>query len=209
MAAKRKYSAAGLARAERVRKFAELHVKHMKDRWAGTPFKLEPFQWNDMVLPVYGTLNRQGRRKYRKALFEIPRFNGKSEIAAMMHMYHMFAEPVYGGEQYAFATTKGQAAIIFDTAKRMIQADPVLRAATKIYRSVIEIPETGCTFRALPFDADTSQGFHASFATGDEVHVMRNMDMVDSMLSGMVGRDEGLFVAITLSLIHISEPTRH
>lgn len=197
MAAKKKYSAAGLARAERVRRFGELHVRHMKDRWAGTPFKLEPFQWENMVLPVYGTLNRAGRRKYRKALFEIPRFNGKSEIAALLHMYHMYGEPIYGGEQYAFATTKGQAAIIFDTAKRMIQADPVLRAASKIYRTVIEVPETGCIFRALPFDADTSQGFHASFATGDEVHVMRNMDMVDSMLSGMVGRDEGLFVAIT------------
>lgn len=192
-----KYSPTGLANAERVKRFAELHVKHMKDKWAGTPFHLEKFQWEDMVLPVYGTLNRHGRRKYRKALFEIPRFNGKSEISAMLHMYHMFAEPVYGGEQYAFATTKPQAAIIFDTAKRMIQADPVLRAASKIYRGVIEIPETGCTFRSLPFDADTSQGFHASFVTGDEVHVMKNMDMIESMLSGMVGRDSGLLIAIT------------
>jgi phage terminase large subunit-like protein len=197
VAPRKKYSQAGLARAERVRRFSELHVRHMKDRWAGTPFKLEPFQWDNMVLPLYGTLNRAGRRKYRKALFELPRFSGKSELSAMLHMYHMFAEPIYGGEQYAFATTKPQAAIIFDTAKRMIQADPVLRSATKIYRSVIEVPETGCTFRALPFDADTSQGFHASFVTGDEIHVMRNMDMIDSMLSGMVGRDEGLLVAIT------------
>lgn len=193
----RKYSAAGMARAERVAQFGELHVKHMKDRWAGSQFKLEPFQWEHMILPVYGTMNRKGQRKYRKALFGIPRFNGKSEIAALLHLYHLYAEPVYGGEQYAFATTKGQAAIVFDTAKRMIQADPVLRAASKIYRSVIEIPETGCTFRALPFDADTSQGFHPSFSTGDEVHVMKNMDMVDAMLSGMVGRDEGLFVAIS------------
>jgi phage terminase large subunit-like protein len=191
-----KYTQAGIAQAERVKRFAEMHVRHMKDRWAGKPFTLEPFQWDNMVLPVYGTLVR-GKRKYKRALFGIPRWNGKSEITALLHLYHMFGEPVYGGEQYAFATTRQQAAIIFDTAKRMINADPLLRAACRVYRNVIEVVETGCTFRALPFDADTSQGFHPSFASGDEVHVMRNLEMIDSMVTGMVGREQGLFVAIT------------
>lgn len=192
-----KYSEAGLARAERVRRFSELHVRHMKDRWAGKPFVLEPFQWENMILPVYGAIDRKGNRKVKRALFGVPRWNGKSELTALLHLYHMFGEPVYGGEQYAFATTRQQAAIIFDTAKRMVNADPLLRAACKVYRNVIEVTETGCIFRALPFDADTSQGFHASFASGDEVHVMKNLEMVDSMVTGMVGREQGLFVAIT------------
>lgn len=192
-----KYSDAGLARAERVRRFGELHVRHMKDRWAGKPFQLEPFQWENMVMPVYGRLDRNGRRKTKRALFGIPRWNGKSEITALLHLYHLYAEPVYGGEQYAFATTTTQAAIVFDTAKRMINADPLLRSATKVYRNVIEVIETGCIFRALPFDADTSQGFHPSFASGDEIHVMRNMEMIDAMVTGMVARQEGLFIGIT------------
>lgn len=192
-----KYSAAGLARAERVRRFHELHLRHMKDRWAGKPFILEPFQWENMIKPVYGTLDRKGRRKYKRALFGLPRWQGKSELTAGLHLNHLFAEPVYGGEQYAFATTRQQAAIIFDTAKRMVNADPLLRAACKVYRNVIEVTETGCIFRALPFDADTSQGFHPSFASGDEVHVMRNLEMIEAMVTGMVGREEGLFVAIT------------
>lgn len=192
-----RFSARGTARAARVQRFMQLHVKHMKGKWAGTPFEFEPFQWKGMILPTYGALNRAGRRKHRRALYGLPRFNGKSEIAAGLHMYHLFGEPVYGGEQYAFATTKGQAAIIFDTAKRMIQADPLLRAASKVYRRVIEIPETGATFQALPFDADTSQGFHATFATGDEIHVMKDLSMVDAIVSGQVGHDDALFVAIT------------
>lgn len=198
----KKYSDLGIQRAERVARFGELHVKHMKDRWAGKPFKLEPFQWEKMILPVYGSLNAKGKRKYKRALFELPRWQGKSELTALLHLYHMFGEPVYGGEQYAFATTKPQAAIIFDTAKRMINADPLLRAATKVYRNVIEVTETGCIFKALPFDADTSQGFHPSFASGDEIHVMKNMEMVEAMVTGMVGRQEGLFVAITTEAAH-------
>ncbi len=191
-----RYTQAGLAKAERVKRFSELHVRHMKDRWAGSPFKLEPFQWENMILPTYGQTVK-GKRKIKRALYGIPRWNGKSELTAMLHLYHLFGEPVFGGEQYAFATTRQQAAIIFDTAKRMINADPLLRAMSKVYRNVIEVQETGATFRALPFDADTSQGFHPSFASGDEVHVMRNLEMVDSMVTGMVGREEGLFVAIT------------
>jgi phage terminase large subunit-like protein len=168
----------------------------MKDRWAGKPFDLEPFQWENMILPVYGS-TLKGKRKYKRALFGLPRWSGKSEITAMLHLYHLYGEPVYGGEQYAFATTRQQAAIIFDTAKRMINADPLLRSMTKVYRNVIEVVETGATFRALPFDADTSQGFHPSFASGDEVHVMKDLSMVESMVTGMVGREEGLFVAIS------------
>lgn len=192
-----KYTDAGIARAERVARFGERHVLHMKDRWAGKPFQLEPFQWENMILPVYGRLDRKGKRKIKRALFGLPRWQGKSEITALLHLYHMFGEPIYGGEQYAFATTKQQAAIIFDTAKRMINADRTLRSATRVYRNVIEVVETGCIFRALPFDADTSQGFHPSFASGDEVHVMRNMEMIESMVTGMVAREEGLFIAIT------------
>lgn len=192
-----KYSEAGLARAERVRLFGERHVLHMKDRWAGKPFTLEPFQWENMILPVYGRLDRKGHRKIKRALFGLPRWQGKSEITALLHLYHMFAEPIYGGEQYAFATTKQQAAIIFDTAKRMINADRTLRSATRVFRSVIEVVETGTVFRALPFDADTSQGFHPSFASGDEIHVMKNMEMVEAMVTGMVAREQGLFIAIT------------
>lgn len=197
MTAKPRYTERGIAKAERVRRFSELHVKHMKDRWAGKPFTLEPFQWENMVKPVYGQIDRAGKRKIKRALFALPRWSGKSELSAMMHLYHMFAEPIYGGEQYAVATTRQQAAIIFDTAKRMINADPLLRGATKVYRSVIEVVETGCTFRALPFDADTSQGYHASFVSIDEVHVHKDMSMVDSMVSGMVGREEPLVVAIS------------
>ena len=184
-------------RADDVIRFSESHVRHMKDRWAGKPFILEPFQRAKIIEPIYGRVDRKGRRKTKRALIGLPRWHGKTETVAMLHAYHLFAEPVFGGEQYAFAKTRQQAALTFDTVKRMIGADPLLTAASKVYRNVIEVPETGCTFRCLPFDADTSQGMHPSFATGDEVHVMPNMDMVDAMVTGMVGREEPLFIAIT------------
>ena len=104
-----RYSKAGLAQADRVARFSALHVKHMKDRWAGEPFVLEDFQLEKIIKPIYADVDRQGVRCNKRALLILPRWNGKSELAALLHLYHMFAEPVYGGEQYAFATTKKQA----------------------------------------------------------------------------------------------------
>ena len=72
------------------------------------------------------------------------------------------------------ATTKRQAQIVFDKAKRMVLADPLLRATTKVYRQVLEIPETGAIFRVLPWDADTTQGLHPTACVIDEYHVHRD-----------------------------------
>jgi hypothetical protein len=42
------------------------HVRHTKDRWGGEPFLLEEWQWEKLILPVYGTLRPDSKRKYRR-----------------------------------------------------------------------------------------------------------------------------------------------
>ena len=95
------------------------------------------------------------------------------------------------------ATTKRQAQIVFDKAKRMVLADPLLRATTKVYRTVLEIPETGALFRVLPWDADTTQGLHPTACVIDEYHVHRDASMREAMISGMVGTKNGLLITIS------------
>jgi len=79
----------------------------------------------------------------------------------------------------------------------VMEPDPVLRAACTVYRSAIEVKETGAIFRVLPWDADTAQGFHPTCVIIDEYHVHRNASMREAMLSGMVGTDNGLLITIT------------
>jgi len=189
--------AAGRRRAEGVRTFASEFVTHRKDRWAGQPFLLEPWQYRNIVLPVYGCLDSAGVRLYDKALIGLARWQGKDEIAAMLALHHLFLEPVPDGEAYAIAQSKPQAAILFETARKMVNANPMLRAACEVYRREIVVRETGCVLRCLPHDADTSQGLHPSFAVIDEVHVHRNRGMIDAMLSGSIGRAEPLLLVIT------------
>jgi len=190
-------TAAGRRRAERVRAFAELYLRHSKDRFAGRPFVLEPWQWRHIILPVYGTLDRDGRRWYDRALIGLPRWNGKSELASLIVAVHLALEPVYSGEAYAVATSHRQARIVYDTVRQMFTRSPDLARLVESYKTELIVRETGCVFRALPHDADTAQGFHPSLTVIDELHVHRSRAMLDAMLTGAVGREEPLTVVIT------------
>lgn len=189
--------AAGRRQAETVRTFGAEFVSHRKDRWAGQPFVLEPWQWTKLVLPVYGTVDAAGKRLYDKALYGLARWNGKDELAALLVLHHLFLEPIHDGECYAVAQSKPQAGILFETVRNMINANPMLRAACDVYRREIVVRETGCIFRCLPHDADAAQGFHPSFCVIDELHVHRDREMLDAMLSGSIGREQSLLIVIT------------
>ncbi len=193
----REISEEGLMSARLVELFMERHLRFTGGRWAGRPLVLEPWQKKSIVRPVFGTLDARGRRVYREALIGLPRWGGKSQVSAALGRSLMYCEPVYEGEYYVVATTKKQAGIVFDKAKRMVLADPLLRAMTKVYRAVLEIPETGAIFRVLPWDADTAQGFHPQAVVIDEYHVHRDASMREAMLSGMVGTENGLLITIS------------
>lgn len=190
-------TAAGRQRAEIVRTFGTELITHRKDRWANRPFVLEPWQFDDIVLPIYGAVDKNGRRIFDKALIGLPRWCGKDELAAMLALHHLFLEPVHDGEAYAVAQSKAQAGILFDTARNMVNASPLLRAACDVYRREIVVRETGCVLRCLPHDADAAQGWHMSFCVIDELHVHRNRGMLDAMLSGSIGREQPLLIVIT------------
>lgn len=191
-----RYSKEGIRRAEQVAEFGRKFVVHKKDRWAGKPFELEPWQWEHIILPIYGTL-QNGQRRYRRALLGLPRFSGKSETVSLMVMFHLFVDRVHEGECYVVASNERQANIVFQTVKRMIQANPRLAAACDIFKREIWVKQTGCVFKALPADADSAQGFHPSFCAVDEVHVHKSHALIEAMVSGMVAREEGLLVCIT------------
>ena len=69
---------------------------HTKGKWAGQPFKLIPWQ-EQLVRDVFGILNPDGTRQFRVCYCEIPKKQGKSELAAAIALYLTCAD----GEQRA------------------------------------------------------------------------------------------------------------
>jgi phage terminase large subunit-like protein len=191
------YSRKGLRRAELVRQFCAHHIRFADGDAAGEPFIFEPWYWRNVILPIYGTLQPDGRRKYNKALIGLSRWHIKSTTAAALSHYHMALEPVMGGEGYAVATTHKQARVVFGKARRMAKADALLSSLFDVTKSLIECKETGQTFEAIPHDADTAQGFHPVLAIIDELHVHKTDAMLNAMVSGSAGFREPLVLCIT------------
>ena len=79
-------------RADRAQRFFEDVLVHTKGRWAGVAFKLADWQRDDIIRPLFGTLNPDGTRRYRTAYIEVGRKNGKSEIAAGVALYCLVAD---------------------------------------------------------------------------------------------------------------------
>jgi phage terminase large subunit-like protein len=189
-------------RALRVEAFFRTHLRHIKGRWAGKPFVLEPWQYQDIILPLFGTVGADGLRQYREALVELPRKNGKSEIGAGIALYMLIADGEYGAEVYSVAGSKQQAGIVFKTAIDMVRASPTLRAICKPYRTVIEVPEVGAIYRVLSADASLAHGYNPHAAIIDELHVHKSPDLYEAMRTGTAARQQPLISSITTAGEH-------
>ena len=56
-------------------------LRHTKGIWAGKPFVLLPWQ-EKIIRDVFGVVKEDGYRQFNTAYVEIPKKNGKSELAA-------------------------------------------------------------------------------------------------------------------------------
>lgn len=182
---------------DRVARFFEKHLRHLKGRWAGEPFVLEPWQRREIVDPLFGTFDRKGLRRYREALIGLPRKNGKSELAAGLALYLLVADGEFGAEVYSLAGSRAQARIVFGNARAMVLASPMLRAMTRVYRNAIEVPETASVYQCLSADSRLAHGYNPSGAIVDELHVHPNADLYQAMTTGTGARRQPLIVSIT------------
>ena len=70
-------------------------LRHTKGKWKGVPFELLP--WQDKIIrDVFGTVKENGFRQYNTAYVEIPKKNGKSELAAAVALYMTCGDNEWG-----------------------------------------------------------------------------------------------------------------
>jgi phage terminase large subunit-like protein len=144
-------------------------------------------------------LNEDGMRQYRTAYVEIPRKNGKSELAAGIALYLLFADGEEGAEVYGAAGDREQAGIVYHVASTMVKRSPVLARRCKVIDSQkrIVIEKSASFYRAIPADAAGSHGFNASGIIVDEVHVQPNRELWDVLTLSTGARRQPLTFAIT------------
>lgn len=181
---------------ERVGKFFGL-LRHSKGRaWAGKPFALEDWQVFGLG-SMFGWVRDDGRRRYRTAYWEICRKNGKSTIAAGAGLYLLACDHEPGAEVYALATKRDQARIVWTEAERMVRASPDFRKACRFRHNHLAFPRTNSFFAPLGRDKDGLDGLNPHGAIIDEMHAIRDRELVEVIDTATGARFQPLLFQIT------------
>lgn len=177
--------------------FVEHNCRNTKDSLggrAGDLMILRPWQKN--LINALLVVDDKGLMTVRSGLVMIPRKNGKSSVTAALALWSLVFGP-QGGEVYSVAGDREQAAIVFETAKRMVALDPELSQIITPYRSALVVESTGSSYKVRSADSALAQGLNPTFCIFDEVEVQPNRELWDSMDLGRAARPESLLLGIT------------
>lgn len=175
------------------------NLKHTLGQWHGVPFDLLDWQ-KQIVQDVFGTLRPNGYRQYNTAYVEIPKKNGKSELAAAIALLLLAGDDEWGAQVYGCASDRGQASIVFDVAVDMVDQCPALRKRIKPVLSIkrlVYLP-TNSYYQVCSAEAYTKHGLNVHGVIFDELHAQPNRELYDVMTKGSGDtRTQPLYFLIT------------
>lgn len=169
--------------AQRVMDFISLLV-FGQNEWAGQPFRLLPWE-EDLIRQFYGVQVRDddGRWvRYRRYLYnEIPKKNGKSELAAALGLYHLIGDGESRPNVGVFAVDRQNADIIFQSAKYMVEhtalSEPKGSPLAWCRDSVREIRTAfGGVMKVYSSEAEGKHGISFSAVLCDELHAWKGLN---------------------------------
>jgi phage terminase large subunit-like protein len=183
-------------------------MPHTKGKWARKreTITLEPWQCFGFVALFGWKIKKNGRRRYRKAYFAVPRKNGKSIIGSGIGLYMFSVDGEFGAEVYSGATTEAQAWEVFRPAKQMLERTPALQQAlgAEVWAKALLVPADGSRFE--PVIGKPGDGASPSCAIVDEYHEHDTSELVDTMETGMGAREQPLLLMITTAGFNIAGP---
>jgi len=187
-------------RADRVVAFVQQFVTMTSGRkFAGKPMKLMPWQVHDIIEPIYGWVDDQGLRRYRRAAIFVSKKNGKSSLMAALVLYHLLADGEPGAAVFGAAVDRIQAGVIYRSVAASVRANPELARALEVIdsRSTIVHRPTASRYTCLAADSWRAEGIDASAVVVDELHAHRKPDLVQALTYAGAARAQPLVVAIS------------
>lgn len=149
--------------------------------------KFELIDWQERIIrDIFGVLKPNGYRQFNTAYVEIPKKQGKSELAAAVALLLTCGDGEERAEVYGCAADRQQAAIVFDVAADMVRMCPALSKRVKILTSqkrIVYIP-TNSFYQVLSAEAYSKHGFNIHGVVFDELHTQPNRKLFDVMTKG-------------------------
>ena len=144
---------------------------HTKGVWSGKPFLL--LSWQEKIIrDLFGIVKADGWRQFNTAYIEIPKKNGKSELAAAVALLLTCGDHEERAEVYGCAADRQQASIVFEVAADMVRMCPSLNRRVKILaatKRIVYLP-TNSFYQVLSAEAYSKHGFNIHGVVFDELH---------------------------------------
>lgn len=194
-------------------KFIETHCKHFEAPFAGKPFKLELFQ-KAVTEAIYGFQiydDEAGRwvRLYQDVLYVVGRKNGKTPFISALILAEFFAGPK-GCKVLCASNDDQQADLMFQAINAMREESKSLERKTRknltgIYFGNPRKPiKTGKfsyqnkgSIRKLTARTSSKEGRNLTVGAVDEVHEMKNNQLVMPIQQALSTQDEPLYFELT------------
>lgn len=172
------------AKADRAVNFIEM-LRHTKGEWAGKRFWLLPWQ-ERIIRDIFGVIRADGTRQFRTAYIEIPKKQGKSELAAAITLYMLYADNEPSAEVFSAAADRQQASIVYDVAKRMVEMTPALMKRSKIMaatKRIVNYSNAGY-YQVVSAEVGGKHGYSIPALCFDEIHNQKNRQLWDVLTKG-------------------------
>lgn len=196
-------------------------VERLPTTDTGQPFSL--YDWQRSTLDeFYSTMETDEEsgellRKYQYLYLEIPKKNGKSELAAALGIYHLIGDGELNAEVYVCAADRENASIVFNAAVFMLETAPwtakmiasgelkIVQSQKKIIYRQRKRAENGAMrwvtvgkMAVLSAEAYSKHGYKPSCVIFDELHAQPNRDLWDIMTFGAgSGRLQPVWIVLT------------
>jgi phage terminase large subunit-like protein len=179
--------------------FFPKYLRHSKGRWAGQPFDLTDWQRTEIIDPIFGWVNPDGTRRFRRTYIEIPKKNYKSTIASGIGIYMLAGDNEPGSLVWSMGADKDQAKIVHGEAINMIEASDELSRVLKINHTTGEIrfKATNSIYKAVSASPRGKHGPSLYCIIADELHEWYGRKLWENVKYAHRARDNSLFFVIT------------
>lgn len=163
------------------------------------PVRLIPSQVFDIGCTFGWKKTANDCRRFRRRYKSMARQNGKTFENGIMGTYIAGFSGYNHGKLFTVATKKRQARLAWEEMAKFVKVDPDLGELFKVkdYKSVIEVPGTGCSIEALSREAGLDDGFRSIFCSVDEIHQHKDNKVYKALYNGTRSLPETLVSMIT------------
>lgn len=177
-------------------------LRHTKGRFAGQPFDPDCWQVAYYLAPVFGWVAiSKDTGEYARIIttvwVELPRKNGKTTLASGTAIYLTGADGEPGAQVVCAATNKDQAKFAFDPMKQIVRQSPALGKHFEAFQTKIIHKASGSYFQPVANVGDAQHGADLHGAIVDEVHLHKDMELIEAIETGTGSRIQPLILYIT------------